>query len=406
MNLSVTSEIGNLRRVIVHRPGIEIARITPENKEALLFDDLLWVDRAQAEHDAFAGLMSERGAEVLYFEQLLADVLAEEAVREDVVSRVVTAAECGPYVAGRLTSALAERSPADVIDVLLGGLLERELPALGIDPLFADLISDRFRYVMRPVPNLLFMRDNAAWIDNGLVRSSLATPARRRESVFMAAIYNHHPLFRDEPFPTWFGDEPEHHFPASIEGGDVLVINERTLVIGLGERTTPAAVEMLAHRLFRASAVDQIVVVHLRHDRSVMHLDTVFTMVDHNKFNIFPSLLEGADVHVISKGNDARLAVEKLPDVGAAMRRVLDRDDLVMISTGGDHIGRLREQWDDGNNTLALAPGVVVAYSRNTETNRRLRDEGIEVLELDSSELCRGRGGSRCMTQPILRDAV
>lgn len=406
MSLSVASEIGNLRRVIVHRPGIEIARITPENKEALLFDDLLWVDRAQAEHDSFAGLMADRGAEVLYFEQLLADVLADEAVRKDVLSRVVTDAECGPYVAGRLRAALAERSTAEVMDVLLGGLLERELPAWGIDPLFADLISDRFRYVMRPVPNLLFMRDNAAWIDNGLVRSSLATPARRRESVFMAAIYNHHPLFRDEPFQTWYGDEPDHGFPASIEGGDVLVINERTLVIGLGERTTPAAVEMLAHRLFRDSEVDQIVVVHLRHDRSVMHLDTVFTMIDHSKFNIFPSLLEGADVHLISKGTDARLAVEKLPDVGEAMRRVLDRDDLVMISTGGDHIGRLREQWDDGNNTLALAPGVVVAYSRNTETNRRLRDEGIEVLELDSSELCRGRGGSRCMTQPLLRDAL
>ena len=399
----VASEVAPLRTVMVHRPGVEVARITPENKEALLFDDLLWLERAREEHDRFTAILRSRGAEVLYFEELLADLLREEALRDELVAAVFSPARCGPRVATEMRAALAEQ-PVDVVrDVLVGGLLESELEEWGVDHLYADLVADRFHYVLRPLPNLLFMRDNAAWVGGGLVRSVLAMPARSLESTFIEAIYAHHPRFRSIGFPVWYGGSDEDVYPATIEGGDVLVLSESTIMIGLGERTAPAAVEMLARTLFRESAVERIVVVHLRQARAVMHLDTVFTMVDENKFNVFPGMLEGAGVHLISRGARRPLEVEPCAGLVEALRSSLDRDDLEFIPTGGDAIGRLREQWDDGNNTLAVAPGVVIAYQRNQETNRRLRDHGIEVLELDASELGRGRGGSRCMTQPVLR---
>ena len=401
----VGSEVTPLRTVMVHRPGIEIGRITPDNKEALLFDDLLWLERAQEEHDDFVEILRGHGVEVLYFEELLGDCLQDEHLRDDLIDVVFTAARCGPRVAELMRAALREAPIQLVRNVLIGGLLESELEELGIDHLFADLVADRFHYVLRPLPNLLFMRDNAAWVGPGLVRSVLATPARALESRFIETIYRHHPRFRGAGFPTWFGEHGEDRFPATIEGGDVLVLDETTAMIGLGERTAPAAMEILARRLFASSSIEQIVVVHLRRERAVMHLDTVFTMVDENKFNVFPGVLEGMDVHIVRPGTMRPLDVEPCNGLAGALHTALDRDDLVFIPTGGDAIGRLREQWDDGNNTLALAPGVVVAYQRNQETNRRLRDHGIDVVELDASELGRGRGGSRCMTQPILRSA-
>ncbi len=402
---NISSEIGRLRTVIVHRPGIEIARITPENKEALLFDDLLWLERAQEEHDRFTSMMTDRGVEVLYFEQLLRDVLDIEEIRGQIIDDIITPARCGAGVAERLRSGMREAPCDRVVEVLLGGLLERELPEWGVDPLFADLVSDRFHYVLRPLPNLLFMRDNAAWINDGVVLNVLATPARERESIYMKEIYRHHPRFRDTQFPVWFGTGEDDHYPATIEGGDVLVLSEDTIIVGLGERTAPAAVELLARRLFERSAVRKIIVVHLRQARAVMHLDTVFTMVDKAVFNVFPGLLGEVDVHIITPDQDG-LAVAPAEGLEDALRSTLGLDEITCVSTGGDAIGQLREQWDDGNNTLAIEPGVVIAYQRNQETNRRLRDAGIEVLELDASELCRGRGGSRCMTQPLLRDPL
>ena len=402
---NVSSEIGRLRTVIVHRPGIEIARITPENKEALLFDDLLWLERAQQEHDRFTTLMTDRGVEVLYFEDLLRDVLNFEETKGVIIDDIITPARCGANVAERLRESMREAHCDRVVDVLLGGLLESELPEWGVDPLFADLISDRFHYVLRPLPNLLFMRDNASWVNNGLMLNVLATPARERESIYMREIYRHHPRFRDHRFPVWYGKGPDDHYPACIEGGDVLVLSEDTVIIGLGERTAPAAVELLARSLFAGSAVRNMIVVHLRQERAVMHLDTVFTMVDVATFNVFPGLLERIDVHVIT-ADDTGLTVAKSDGLESALKSTLQLDEVTFVSTGGDAIGQLREQWDDGNNTLAIEPGVVIAYQRNQETNRRLRDAGIEVLELDASELCRGRGGSRCMTQPVLRDPL
>ena len=219
----------------------------------------------------------------------------------------------------------------------------------------------------------------------------------------METIYRHHPRFRDAAMPVWFGAGEGDTYPASIEGGDVLVLDEHVVVVGIGERTSPSAVEILARRLFAADAVEQVIVVHLRKARSQMHLDTVFTMVDRHCFNVFPGLLDTVDVHVMTPADGGRIKVRPAAGLEPALGEALGLDRVTWVQTGGDAIGRLREQWDDGNNTLALEPGVVVAYKRNQETNRRLREAGIEVLELDASELCRGRGGSRCMTQPLAR---
>ena len=400
---SVTSEIGKLETVLVHRPGVEIARLTPDNKEALLFDDLLWLDRAQDEHDVFVGLMIDRGVEVLYFDRLLTDVMDIPAARESLLHSVFTSARCGPRASEALIAMLTETTAEKVVEVLVGGIMEHELGAWGLDPLFADLVADRYHHVLSPLPNLLFMRDNASWIGSALSRNVLKTPARQRESLYMASIYDHHPLLSQLGSRPVFGAERGDVYPASLEGGDVLVLDEHTVCLGISERTAPSAIEILALRLFAETPITQAIVVRLPNTRALMHLDTAFTMVDHATFNIFPGLLVAEGIHLIRPQGDHGLGVVAMPSIESALLEALGLESVTMIQTGGDAFGRLREQWDDGNNTLALEPGVVVAYSRNIETNRQLRSHGIEVLELDSSELCRGRGGSRCMTQPIVR---
>jgi arginine deiminase len=400
---SVTSEIGRLRTVLLHRPGIELARLTPQNKEPLLFDDILWLERAQEEHDRLAEILRGQGVEVLYVRDLLAETLADDAVRGRVIDQVVTPAITGHRLADHLRGELRSCEMDRLLDVLFGGVLRNELPDWGIDPVFAGLASDSHRAVIRPIPNMMFMRDNAAWLQHGLMFGVLAWPARRPESLLMSAVYRHHPRFAGADFPVWYGDGEFDTYPASIEGGDVLVIDDRTVLVGSGERTTPAAAEALARRLFDADAVDRVVVAHFPEARSFMHLDTVFTMIDHDALNVFPHVLDDMEVYVVTSAGDGRLDVESKEGLVEALEEILGRS-LRVVTTGDDAVGSMREQWDDGNNTLAVAPGTVIAYARNTETNRRLREHGIEVLELDASELCRGRGGSRCLTQPIERD--
>jgi len=402
----VNSEIGPLRKVLVHRPGLEIARLTPSNKEMLLFDDILWVERAQEEHDRFVGILRSRGVEVLYFRDLLSETLEDADVRGAIVDDVITPAVCGRMLCDRMRRELRDCSKEDLLDVLLAGLQKRELKDWGLDDRFASVHADRFDYVLPPLPNLFFMRDNAAWIGDGVMLGVLSTPARSREARYLRGIYKYHPRFRGDDFKVWYGNHPDDVYPASIEGGDVLVLDERTVLIGCGERTRPAAVENVALRLFARSLVEAVIVVHFRRGRAIMHLDTVLTMVDEAKFNFFPGVAPGMEVFVLRRGRARDLAVTRAAGLEAALRKCLERDDLTLVASGEDEIGYVREQWDDGHNTLALAPGVVVGYRRNQETNRRLRDAGVEVLELDASELCRGRGGSRCMTQPLLRDAV
>ncbi len=402
---SVTSEIGRLRTVMLHRPGIELARLTPENKDRLLFDDILWLERAQEEHDRLAGLLTGQGVEVLYVRDLLAETLRDDDVRGSVIDLMVTPAIAGQRLSEHLRDELRSCETDRLLDVLLGGMLRSELPSWGIDPLFAGLAADGQASVIRPLPNMMFMRDNAAWVQGGLMFGVLAWPVRRPESVLMSAVYRYHPRFGESAFPIWYGDREFDVFPATVEGGDVLVIDERTVLVGSGERTAPAAAEALARRLFAEDAVDRLIVAHFPAERSIMHLDTIFTMVDVDAVNVFPHVLEDMEVYEVTPGPNGTLHVEATAGLIPALESALGRS-LRLITTGGDAVGSLREQWDDGNNTLAVAPGVVIAYARNTETNRRLRESGVEVLELDASELCRGRGGSRCLSQPIERDPV
>ncbi len=402
----VSSEIGRLRHVIVHRPGNEIARLTPQNKEAFLFDDILWVERAQEEHDDFVELLRSHGVVVHYFRQLLRETLQIPEVRGQVVDEVVTPQICGLRVSQYLRRELRDCSIEDLLDALLAGILKSELPEWEIAPLFAEVISDRFDAILPPLPNLFFTRDSAAWVNRGLLLSVLATPARDRESLYMRVIYQHHPMFRGGGFPIWYGALAEDRYPATIEGGDVLVLDSATVAIGCGERTTPSAVESVAHRLFDEAGLEQVIVAHFRKGRAVMHLDTVFTMVDVNKYNFYPGMGRGLEVFILRRGTGQELSVEKVDGLEAALRACMPRDDVQIIASGKEGIEYIREQWDDGHNTMAISPGLVVGYKRNKETNHRLTDAGVRVLELDASELCRGRGGSRCMTQPILREPV
>jgi arginine deiminase len=403
--LGVTSEVGSLRTVMVHRPGVEMSRLTPQNKEELLFDDLLWVERAQEEHDRLTDLMRERGVEVLYVRDLLSDVLADPEVRGDLIDQVVTPATAGAWLSDQLRAALRESEMDALLDVVFGGIISSELPRWGIDPVFSDIGSDRHQAVIRPLPNMMFSRDNAAWIGTGLVLGVPMWPVRRQEPILLSAIYRHHPRFRDLGIRVWYGDGPHDTYPATIEGGDILVLDERTVLVGSGERTAPSAVESLAVTLFEADAVDRVVVATIPADRAFMHLDTVLTMVDVDLLNLFPPVVEAVRVYVVTPAGRGRVSVTEGESLVSTIGEVLDRE-MRVVTTGGDALGQLREQWNDGNNTLALEPGVVIAYARNTETNRRLRESGVEVLELDASELCRGRGGSRCLTQPIARETI
>jgi arginine deiminase len=390
---------------MVHRPGVAIARITPADKEALLFDDVLWLERAQEEHDQFTDILRSRGVEVLYFEDLLSDILGDVAVREHLVETMITPARVGREVAENLHALLRDAPVERVSDVMIGGILRSELDAWGIDDPFGNLGVERSPYELHPLPNLLFMRDNAAWVGSGLVNAAMATRARFYEPFLVRAIYDHHPRFADPDRTVWYGDGTDEALPATIEGGDVLVLSEETVAVGLSERTRSAAVEMLAHNLFDGSAVRNVVVVDLGKGRAVMHLDTVLTMVDHAMFNVFPGAVDGVNVEVIRPGANGSIEVEPYDSLSTALSDALETS-VEFVPKAGDAIGGLREQWDDGHNTLAVEPGVVVAYERNRETNRRLREAGIEVIEFGAGELGRGRGGSRCMTQPILRDPL
>jgi arginine deiminase len=398
----VSSEINKLKMAILHRPGKELERLTPQNLSELLFDDIPWVRRIQEEHDNFVKVLQQNNVQVLYLQNLLEEILKEENVKEKFIDELLQVnGVTSPKINNYLKEFLKEKSPNNVAEIAIAGLALNEIKIKKSMMGLAEYIYQDNYFYIKPLPNLYFTRDPGAMIDGGLMISSMKTAVRRPETLILKYIYKYHEIFRKNNVPSWYDDS----YPHSIEGGDVLILSEKVIAVGCSERTTPQAIEQLAHNLFeKGSSVEKILVVQIPINRSYMHLDTVFTMVDTNRFVFYPGIKNDLRVFSIIK-EEKGFSINQEKDLQTALKNALNLYTIDIIPTGGvNAITSAREQWNDSTNTLAIAPGVIVAYSRNEISNKIMEKEGIKVIPIEGSELSRGRGGPRCMTMPLLRE--
>jgi arginine deiminase len=406
MGFHVDSEAGRLVQAIVHRPGAELSRLTPGNVDDLLFDDVMWAARAREEHDAFVAQLRQAGVQVHHFGDLLAESLDRPGAREFLQERLTTAARFGRALDGPLDELVAQSPARELAALLVGGVLKSDVADRISAPslLMAQLGDDDF--LLRPLPNHLFQRDNVAWIYGGVSINPMAKPARKLETINSRLVYNFHPMFAGRVH-FLYGNDSLAHDPSTVEGGDVAVIGRGAVMIGMGERTTPQGIESLARALFSTGTAHTVVAVELPRERAFMHLDTAMTMVDRDAFSVYSYLPdELRSFTLTATGDDGEFKLEENDDLFARVADLLGLEKVRVLRAPIDRIGAQREQWDDGNNYLAVSPGVVLGYERNTTTNRYLADQGIRVVPVVGSELGRGRGGPRCMTCPIEREAV
>mgnify|MGYP000881317483 FL=1 len=401
--LNVTSEIGKLKAVLLHKPGKELERLTPDYLKDLLFDDIPWLRKMRDEHDEFADVLIQRGAKVYYIEDLLAEILTDLDVKRNLINDILINSNIENHELRELIfSYIFGKTPAEAAEIAIAGLNKKDIQDVDREYSLSDYINKEYPLYINPIPNLYFMRDPLSIIGNGISINSMQTNARSREPMLIKYIYDNNPLFRKEYSQVWYN----YTIPHSIEGGDILVLGKEVVAVGCSERTSANGIEILARNLFAGNKnIKEVLAVQIPSVRAFMHLDTVFTMIDRDKFTVYPGILDRVSVYKLTPGSNNSIKVTPEDSLVGALKKSLKLSAVDLIqSGGGDAITAAREQWNDSTNTLAIAPGVVVTYSRNEASNEVLRKHGIEVLEIDGSELVRGRGGPRCMSMPLVRE--
>ncbi|MCF7934884.1 MAG: arginine deiminase [Synergistales bacterium] len=402
----ITSEVGRLTSALVHCPGAELERLTIENKDALLFDDILWVEEAQREHRVLTSILRENDVDLLYFQECLSEILKNLETRGHLLDEVFALEALDHPLVASLKDALSGLEAGELAHILVAGLTCSEAtPYLPRRSLVLRMLSEK-DFLIRPLPNLYIQRDPYAFVGNGALVSVMQFAARRRESLYARYIFEHHPRFASTP--VIFGATPSGGTPYHFEGGDLLVLNNESVAIGISERTTAGAVQVVGQQLARMQGIRHVLAVDIPKRRSYMHLDTVCTMVDRDTFTIFPGVRESLSLYLITYSSDGEVeSITEPEQLGTVLEQLLHREEIRFIETGaGNPVASAREQWNDGTNTLALSPGEVLTFRRNVVSNQHLREHGIKVLEARGSELVKGRGGPRCIVMPLSRDEL